>query len=74
MNDTLIENSKKILLESLLQCTEAQQFLFKRMYSHKNLNASITEAVAQMDPEKIHIAMNQIERTLEKNQLKPTEK
>lgn len=41
--------------------------MFNRMYSHKNLEASIDEAVDGMDEDKISHAITQCERTVEKN-------
>lgn len=40
--------------------------MFKRMYCHKNLEASPEEAIDQMDPEKMDWAITQCEQTLEK--------
>ena len=56
-----------MLKELLLECTEGQQFMFKRMYCHKNLELPINEAVDKMDEDKIDWAMTQTERTVEKN-------
>lgn len=66
-NETLIKAGKDILKGLLVQCTEGQQMMFKRMYSHKNLNLPINEAVDKMDPDKIDWAISQCERTVEKN-------
>ncbi len=67
MNQTIVNTSKRMLKELLSQCTEPQQLLFKRMYSHKDLTVDINEAVDNMDETKIDWAMTQVERTLEKN-------
>ncbi len=67
MNKTLAESGRKILKELLSQCTEGQQMMFKRFYSHKNLELTINEAVDQMDETKIDHAISQCERTVEKN-------
>ena len=66
-NETIINTAKKELKELLLECTERQQFMFKRMYSHKNLDLPIHEVVDQMAVDKIDWAMTQIERTVKKN-------
>lgn len=58
---------KDILKNLLAQCTEPQQLMFKRMYCHKNLDATIEEAVEQMDETKIDHAITQCERTVAKN-------
>jgi hypothetical protein len=67
MNETLKNSAKTILKELLAQCTEPQQLMFKRMYCHENLNASIDEAVDQMDESKMDHAISQCERTVAKN-------
>ena len=67
MNPTLSKLAKDTLKNLLSQCTEPQQLLFKRMYCHKNLDASIEEAVDQMDESKMDHAITQCERTVEKN-------
>lgn len=70
MNDTLKNAAKQMLKQLLAECSEAQQLMFKRMYSHKNLGAPINDAVDQMDEEKIDWAMTQVERTVLSNKLK----
>jgi len=56
---------KKEELKSLLSlCTEGQQLVFKRMYSHNNIDLPINEVVDNMDPKKIDWAILQIERTI----------
>lgn len=67
MNETLIKNTKKLLLQLLNQCTESQQFMFKRMYAHKDTSVDIDEAVTNMDSEKLNIAFSQVERTVNQN-------
>ena len=67
MNPTLSKAGKDILKNLLRHCTEPQQLLFKRMYCHKNLEATIEEAVDQMDESKIDWAITQCEKTVEKN-------
>jgi len=68
MNKTFTTAGRKILKELLFQCTEGQQFMFKRMYSHKKLELSINDAVDNMDDDKIDNAISQCERTVIKNQ------
>ena len=67
MNPTLAKLGKDMLKNLLNDCTEPQQMMFKRMYCHKNLDASIEEAVDQMDESKIDHAITQCERTVAKN-------
>lgn len=63
----LKDEGRRILKELLPKCNEKQQLMFKRMYSHNNLNATIDEAVDNMDDSKIEWAIEQVERTIEKN-------
>jgi hypothetical protein len=70
MNKTLSDFGRKTLKELLAQCTWEQQHFFKRMYSHKNLEASIDECVDNMDESKIDWAITQCEKTVEKNRKK----
>ena len=70
MNEALRNFAKDMLKELLAQCSEDQQFIFKRMYSHKNLELPINEVVDQIDEDKIDCAISQCERTVKKNQLK----
>lgn len=65
-NETLIKAGKDILKGLLSQCTEGQQMMFKRMYSPKNLELPINEAVDNMNPDKIDWAISQCENTLKK--------
>lgn len=67
MNNTFSQAGKTILKDLLSHCTEPQQLLFKRMYSHTNLERTIDEAVDNLDPTKIDWAISQCERTVSKN-------
>lgn len=67
MNSQLESYARQTLKESLGKCTQEQQMLFKRMYSHKNLDVSIGDAVDSMVEENLDWAMQQVERTLAKN-------
>ncbi len=57
--------ARSTLLEGLNQLTKDHRRLFKRMYSHKNLEAPIEEVVANMPGDKLDWAMQQVQRTLE---------
>ena len=67
MNKTLKSATQQILKDLLSQCRKDQQMLFKRMYSHENLELPINDVVDQMDEEKMDWAVSQVERTVEKN-------
>lgn len=66
MNENLQQYARNWLKENLAKCTAAEQHLFKRMYSHNNLDATIEEAVDNMDESKLDRAMQQVEATLKK--------
>lgn len=67
---TKIENLKKELKELLSLCTTAQQGMFKRMYSHNNLDLPIDEVVDNMENRKVNHALFQVKNSLEKTQKK----
>lgn len=66
-NVSLINSGREILKDLLVQCSNEQFTMFKRMYCHKNINASIDEAIDLINPEKIDWAITQCERTVKKN-------
>lgn len=61
---------RDLLLSLLIQCTEPQQLLFKRMYSHSDLTLSIEKVVEQMPFDKLHVAIRQCENTITSNKQK----
>lgn len=67
MNDTFKNAGKEILKDLLSKCNQDQQFMFKRMYCHKNLALPINEAVDNMADDKIDHAITQCERTVQNN-------
>lgn len=70
MNETRKTEAKRILKELLAQCTEKQQLLFKRMYSHNNLEMPINDVVDQINEDKLDWAISQCMNTVTKNNLK----
>jgi len=67
MNELLKDSAKKILKNLLMECSHAQQEMFKRMYCHDHLEYTIEQAIHQMDAERIDMAVNQVQRTIKKN-------
>jgi len=65
MNKILQDYARLQIKKFLSQCTESQQFLFKRMYSHKNLTLDIDKVVDNMPEEKLDWALNQCQRTVD---------
>ena len=66
MNEQLQAYARDTLKEGLAQCSEGEQLLFKRMYSHDDLDMPINEVVDNMESEKLDWAMDQVKRTLDK--------
>jgi hypothetical protein len=67
MNQQLQTFARETLKKGLAQCSDAQQLIFKRMYSHKNLEKPISEVVDAMPAERLDWAMQQVESTIKKN-------
>jgi len=55
--DKIKEFKQKVLIDLYNQCTSEQQLMFRRMYSHKNLEASIEEISSKMPDEKFNWAV-----------------
>ena len=55
----------------IVQRTDSQQHLFRRMYQDNevNLEIPITDVILNMDIEKHGIALQQVKRTVEKHKL-----
>lgn len=66
MNNAIKKFAQKKLKSGLSQLPEGHQLLFKRMYSHKNLNADINVIVDNLPDEKLDWAMQQVENSLNK--------
>lgn len=67
MNSQLSGFARQTLKDGLQKCTQDQRLFFNRMYSHKDLDKDINEVVDQIPDEKLDWAMQQIQRTLDKN-------
>jgi len=66
MNDDLQYYARKTILAGLIQLPESNQLFFKRMYSHDNLEADISDVVKAMPEDKLDWAMQQVQRSLDK--------
>ncbi len=66
MNNELEAFARTSLKENLAKCTEGQQFIFKRMYSHGDVNKEINQVVDDMSISKLDWAMQQVQRTIDK--------
>lgn len=68
MNKAISNFARQQLKDGLAQCNDQQQMIFKRMYSHENLDRPINEVVDIMPDDKLDWAMQQVERTLTKRE------
>lgn len=76
MNKTLEAFARQQLKDTLAKCTEGNRHVFKLMYSRKtddsaaDLDKPIDAVVDAMPIAKLDWAMEQVERTLAKNEIK----
>ncbi len=70
MNDVVKITIKKELKKGLLNCTEAQQNFFKKIFSYKNQNLSIDDVIDLIKDEKLEGALQLVERTSTNNKNK----
>lgn len=66
MNNQLQEFARQSLKDGLAKLTEGHQMIFKRMYSHKNLELPINDVVDLMPADKLDWAMQQVQRSIDK--------
>ena len=70
MNQNVEDYYRGTLKEKLAECTEGQQLLFKRIYSHGQLELPIWRVVDNMEVANLDNALDQVERTLVKKEAK----
>lgn len=66
MNTELESYARTYLKKNLEKCSDKEFDLFKRMYSHKNLTATINQAIDNMSISNLDWAMQQVTNTLTK--------
>lgn len=66
MNKTLETAARKEIKDGLEKLEEKHFHMFKRMYCHTKMDATIDEAVSLVPVDKLDNALCQVERTLEK--------
>lgn len=71
MNEVLQQFARNELKAGLAKCTPAQQDLFKRIYANGKLDLPINTVVDRMPEEKLDRAMDQVARTVQKNEANP---
>lgn len=66
MNEQLQQFARQQLKDGLSKLEEKHHLLFKRMYSHTDLEKGINQVVDDMPESNLDLAMNQVRRTLER--------
>ena len=66
MNNTVSNFTRQQIKEGLKQLPDSWQTIFKRMYSHDNLDCDIETVVDNMPDEKLDWALSQVENSLKK--------
>jgi hypothetical protein len=69
MNKTLQDYARNELKNGLAMLPDSQQLFFKRMYSHKNLDANVNDVVDAMPAERLDWAMQQVQRGLDEQEV-----
>lgn len=67
MNKTIETSIRDDIKNMLTECTEPQQMVFKRMYSHNDLSLDINKVVDNIPIDRLDWAFSQVERTINKN-------
>ncbi len=65
MNKSLQEHARKELKFGLVQLSEKNHLLFKRMYSPNDLKADINVVVDMIPEDRLDWAMQQVQRSLD---------
>lgn len=72
MNTELQNFARKEILAGLQLLPDSWNMTFKRMYSHKNLDADINDVIDNIPEEKLDWAMQQVQRSIDKLKSNPT--
>lgn len=70
-NKTLIEITKDLIKKHLEYCTPDEIMMFKKMYSHGDLEKDINLVVDDLEDEKVDHAFTQCENTLNNDTVRP---
>lgn len=65
MNKALKEFARQNLKDGLAKLPKYSRLLFKKMYSHDDLDKNINDVVDDMDESKLDWAMQQVQRSLD---------
>ena len=72
MNKAVIEFMRSEIKAGLKELPEGWQLLFKRMYSHQNLEKPIDKVVDDMPEEKLNWALTQVQNSIAKLTTQPS--
>jgi len=67
IQDESSQTARHELKKGLMLCTEKQQHFFKRLYAGGDLTLSIEAVITLMPEAKLECAMDQVQRTIDKN-------
>ena len=66
MNETMEQFARNKILEGLNALESRHHLLFRRMYSHDDLNRSLDDVVSRIPLDRLSLALTQIENTAKK--------
>ena len=66
MNNTVEQFTREEIKTGLKLLPDNWVLMFKRMYSHKNLDADINDVIDSMPSEKLDWALSQVENSISK--------
>ena len=66
MNNQMQDFARQALKDGLATLPESHHMIFKRMYSHLNLDLNINDVVDAMPEDKLDWAMQQVQRSIDK--------
>lgn len=64
MNETVEEFTRNRIKNKIKKCNKEEIHLFKRMYSHKDLDKDIEDVIDDMDSDDLDHALTQVENTI----------
>jgi len=70
MNETIIVFARDNIKKNIAICSNSAKLLFKRMYSHNNLEMELNDVVDNMSEQSLSWAMTQLQNTLKEKYLK----
>lgn len=67
MNKELSRYARDYLHKNLIKLKDSNIHVFKLLYSHENMSASLTEVIDSIPDSQLDLAMQQVENTIKKN-------